>query len=156
MIYISDILKLIGDTIEADAAVVRALSRYEGKYRLVIGHAADQDMQTEDARAVISVYQSADPYDLGYVTERAASIDVRVSVWDKDQDEDGIRESALGSLACSDIVHAIAEAVKGIAGLGEDLGSAQASVDASAWPLTVGTLALSVTWPVALASEATL
>ena len=156
MIYLSDILRAIAGAIETDSGVARALSRYEGAYRLVVGHAAEQEMQSEDARVVISVYQSAEPYDLGYVQERTASVDVRVSVWDKEQDADGIREDALGALACSDIVHAIAEAVKSISGMGDDLGGAQAVIDAAAWPHTVGTLALSVTWPVALASEATL
>jgi len=156
MIYLSDIIRAIAQAVEKSAAVARALDQFRDGYRLIIGHPAEQEMQVEDHRAVISIYQSAEPYDLGYVQTRAATIEIRVSVWDSLQDADGIREDALGALACSDVLHVIAEAVKGIPGMGDDLLSAQAAVDAANWPHVVGSLSLSVEWPVALATEATL
>jgi hypothetical protein len=156
MIKISDIIRAIADAIDNSGDVRAVADRYKLGLRLIVGHLAEGDMQADDHRAVIAVGFAPTEYDLGYVAERVAPIAVRVLCWDKDAAVDGVREDYIGALAASDLCHEIAEAVRGIAGLGDDLLSAGVTMDSSGWPLTVGTIALSVQWPVALNSEATL
>jgi hypothetical protein len=156
MILHSDILSAVADAIEASADVRATVARYRLGYRLLVGVAGEQEMQAEDNRAVIAVYAGDTAYDLGYIQERTAPAVVRVAVWDKEVAADGVREDYEGVMACLDLCHYIAEAAKAITGLGDDLLQAAVTVDATAWPMTVGTIALGYSWPVALNSEATL
>jgi hypothetical protein len=156
MILHSDILDAVADAIEASASVRDTCARYRLGYRLLVGIPGEQEMQAEDNRAVIGVFAGDTAYDLGYIQERTAPAIVRVAVWDKEIEADGIRENYQGVAACSDLCHYIAEAAKAITGLGDDLLQAAVTIDAAAWPMTVGTIALGYSWPVALNSEATL
>jgi hypothetical protein len=156
MIKLSDIIRLIATTIDDSAAIREAAARWKEGYRLLVGHLPDEPLQPEDNRVAIGIGFATGEYDLGYVQTREAPIAVRVVAWDRQIDTDGTREDYNGTLAVSDLCHLIAEAVKGITGLGDDLLSATVALDASEWPLVKGTIALSVQWPVALNSEATL
>jgi len=156
MIKLSDIIREIATTIEASADIRAAAERWKSGYRLLVGHLPDEPMQPEDDRVLIGIGFATGEYDLGYVQTREAPVTVRVVAWDKEVDADGVREDYNGTLAVSDLCQLIAEAVKGITGLGDDLLSATVAIDAAEWPLVKGTIALSVEWPVALNSEATL
>lgn len=156
MILLSDIMRAIADAVEASADIKAIADRFPNGYRLVVGRLADGALEPDKDRITIGIGFSDTPYELGYAQQREAAFTVRVAVWDKETDADGIRDEATGALVCSDLCHRIAEAVKGITGIGDDLTAAQVSIDASGWPMTVGTTALTVTWPVGLNQEATL
>jgi hypothetical protein len=155
MIKISDILRAIADAIEADASVKKICERWANGYRLIVGHVAQEDLQAEDDRIVISIGFAGD-YDLGYVQERTAPVTIRVAAWCKETHEDGVREEYIGSLDISDLCHEISEAIKNISGMGDDLLSASVQINTDAWPHVVGTITASITWPVGLNQEATL
>jgi hypothetical protein len=156
IIKLSDIMRLIAKTIDGDDELRGLCREAEQGVRIMLGHPGDDLMQPSDKRVLITIAPSESGYDLGYIAERVAAVRIQVRGYNSAVPSDGVLETYDITLLVMDICQRIAQAIRDIDGLGDDVLQAVMTIDTAQWPVVNGILEVGINWPVALASEATL
>jgi uncharacterized protein (DUF1330 family) len=153
MIKRSDILRAVADAIEGAATVQEIVEKAGGQYRMLVGHAADGELQGDSRQVVVAVAFGEASYDVGYTETRQAAVRVRCMVWDKQVEAVNGREEYESVLDCHDLCQAIGEVARTIANMGDHVLAAEVEVSGDQWPLAVGEVNITVEWPVTLGPD---
>lgn len=131
----------IAKAVEKDAAIDRICQRYKAPLRTIIGHNGKTPFFNENCTPTLAIFPGEIPYDVGNtkLPERVLPISLYWAVFDKTSNDDGRRITYEGVLAIDELGMAILDAIRGIEGLGDEVGEAAYLVDSSeSWPLCLG------------------
>ena len=139
-------MRAFAAAIENDAAVNEIASQYANPLRVYVGHSADQSLFQQSTCPVVSIAAAPEPYDIGHgPANREIVLRVRCAVYDEESVEDGRITVMLGPERVDRLAHAVIDACKGIANLGDELTACALVMDGGEqWPLCVADVTVTV------------
>ena len=140
MIRLWEVIEAVASAVNANHEVQSICSGYGKPLNLLLGFDGDKPLYAEDSGPIVAITPSDQPYDVGYTGDgnRVASIAIRWAVFENAASVDGTITRYDGVKTCDDLGSAILDAVRGIAGLGDEVTEATMAIDTDEWPNVVG------------------
>ncbi len=143
MIKLSQVLRLLADTVLADAGVSAICDKFSKPQRIYIGHAAEEALQPADSCVRIS-FVAGDEYEMGRPGgEREIPVKVTVDLTTQDTEQRGRVAEFIGPTRLDELCAAIVEAIYAIENFGDELTGAKVTSETSqTWPVCRATIEL--------------
>ena len=147
----SGILLAVADAIKASPEIA-GFAAEKDDLLIIVGRTINEGFDATAHKLTLFVSPS-EGYDLGYAPERSAPVRIVATIYDGEVKEaDGLSVHRSGMIA-SDIGDAVADAIRGIECLGDNLLECSVIVDSEVWPHCAAIIECVFTWPVGLAKE---